>query len=132
MRRACETALAISSAVPGCKVEVHPLLYEVGGIYRSSPKPQLSRGISFSASAGCGMTRQDFASSFPMFDVSRLPQDGPWNEDKGYESTNESIQRAADIANWLHSKELHQEVGEDGMVVLVSHADFLALLLVRR
>ena len=33
------------------------------------------------------------------------------------------------MASWLRSKELHGELGADGEVVLVSHADFLALLL---
>jgi hypothetical protein len=33
------------------------------------------------------------------------------------------------VASWLRSKELHAELGAEGEVVLVSHADFLALLL---
>ena len=45
------------------------------------------------------------------------------------QTTSDAIQRAANVAAWLRSPELHESVGPGGEVVLVSHADFLALIL---
>ena len=39
------------------------------------------------------------------------------------------MRRAAAVALWLRSDALADEVGADGAVVLVSHADFIALVL---
>eukprot|EP00960_Hanusia_phi_P038580 753492-Hanusia_phi.AAC.7 len=63
------------------------------------------------------------------FDVSSLPPSGPWDSGKGFEGTTEAIQRAERLSSWLKSAYLHNEMGQDGMLLLVSHADFLALLM---
>ena len=46
-----------------------------------------------------------------------------------FENTPDAVKRAASVAMWLRSDSLYEEVGAEGAVVLVSHADFIALLL---
>ena len=82
MRRTCQTAQAIASAVRGCKFEVLPSIYEVGGIYRAERPPNSSHYVKVPAS---GMCKADFQREFPGFDVSQIPDSGSWDGHRGYE-----------------------------------------------
>ena len=70
----------------------------------------------------------DLRSRYPTFDTPTLPASGPWDGGRGHESLEQAISRSQTMAKWLTSDDLQSRVG-DGMLVLVSHADFIALLL---
>ena len=64
-----------------------------------------------------------------------IPSEPPWitagaiSLAAARQSTADAVKRAGEVAAWLRSPALHEELGPSGEVVLVSHADFLALLL---
>jgi hypothetical protein len=83
MRRACQTAQAISSSLKDCTFEVLPTLYEVGGMYRAEKAgPGSPDYVKVPAQ---GMSKSVFKKEFPRLDVSRLPDNGTWDEGRGYE-----------------------------------------------
>jgi len=99
---------------------------EVGGIY------QVARSAyqgGFQKVPGRAKSGMQIAQEYPGFDTSRLPQGTPWDDNVGFEETSVAVQRAARVASWLRMPELHDEIGDDGILILVSHADFLALLM---
>ena len=118
------------------RVRVRPDLHEVGGIYRyegtpgdkgldarrrsanGEPLPLRVRGVTSTASE----IREEFG-----YNVDLLPRAGQWYQE-GWESDADGEARAARIAKWLRSKELHEDVGE-GIAVLVMHQVFIVKLL---
>ncbi len=84
MRRACQTANAISTSLKGCKFEVLPNLFEVGGIYRAQ-KTASANPTDFVKVPASGMTKAEFQKEFPHIDTSRIPDTGSWDGGKGYE-----------------------------------------------
>uniref|UniRef100_A0A7S4KXR3 Phosphoglycerate mutase-like protein n=1 Tax=Guillardia theta TaxID=55529 RepID=A0A7S4KXR3_GUITH len=124
MRRACETAKVIVGALNLPTAEVRGDLCEVGGIYTAQRSPNGQ----FNKVTGRAMEAMTIKQQFG-FDVSSLPPSGPWDSGRGFEGTTEAIQRAERLSSWLKSAYLHNEMGQDGMLLLVSHADFLALLM---
>jgi broad specificity phosphatase PhoE len=129
MRRACQTAQAIANGAKDCRVEVFPDLCEVGGIYRAQKTITPTGNFEYVKGPGAAMSRSEILRFFPSLDAERLPADGPWDGGRGFESTSAAIARAGAVADWLRSPRLHADVGDQDLVVLVSHADFLALLL---
>jgi hypothetical protein len=61
------------------------------------------------------------------FNVDNLPARGPWDGGRGYETTAMAIHRAERVARWLRTQAA-ASVWRDGCLVIVSHADFLALV----
>jgi len=75
------------------------------------------------------MSAQEIKAKFAGFDTSKLPETGPWDMGRGFEDTTSAVERARRVAMWLRMPELRTEVGANGVLILVSHADFLALLM---
>ena len=48
---------------------------------------------------------------------------------RGFENIRESLGRAERVAQWIKMPSMAAELGSDGCLVIVSHADFLALLM---
>jgi broad specificity phosphatase PhoE len=124
MRRACETAAAVVSVLNCTGADVQADLCEVGGIYSTQKgtdgQYQKVRGNAPAASS----IQQEFG-----FNVSGLPQSGPWDGGRGYEGVTESMSRAERVAQWIKSPSMSSQLGTDCCLVIVSHADFLALIL---
>ena len=91
MRRACQTAQGVASAVKGCRFEVLPTLCEVGGMYRVQRAESSATGgggsPEFVRVPASGMAGEDFQQQFPQFDLGRIPDRGPWDEGRGHEVT---------------------------------------------
>eukprot|EP00286_Rhodomonas_abbreviata_P016569 CAMPEP_0181338950 /NCGR_PEP_ID=MMETSP1101-20121128/28945_1 /TAXON_ID=46948 /ORGANISM="Rhodomonas abbreviata, Strain Caron Lab Isolate" /LENGTH=276 /DNA_ID=CAMNT_0023449785 /DNA_START=73 /DNA_END=900 /DNA_ORIENTATION=+ len=128
MKRACQTARVISDAL-SLPVELKPELCEVGGIYKAVKQMQHGVIPVVLKVAGEARSAQDIKNEHPNFNTSNLPPHGPWDGVRGFESTDDAVNRASYVANWLKSVDLQQQVGERGCVIIVSHADFLALLI---
>jgi hypothetical protein len=64
-----------------------------------------------------------------------LPESGNWfhsssSASGGATTADEDQTRAVQVSRWLHSAELHQDVGEDVMVmVMVMHGHIIHLLI---
>jgi len=127
MKRACETAAAIA-ALLGERVELNTNLCEVGGIYAAKKVMRNALIPSFENVPGVCPSSSDLRSRYPNFDSPTLPASGPWDGGRGHESVEQAISRSQTLAHWLKSEDLQSKVG-NGMLVLVSHADFIALLL---
>jgi broad specificity phosphatase PhoE len=127
MKRACETASAIAAQL-GARVELNTNLCEVGGLYKANKVLRNAMIPSFENVPGDCPTGADLRSRYPSFDSPTLPASGPWDGGRGHESLDQAITRSQNLAHWLASADLQSRVG-DGMLVLVSHADFIALLL---
>ena len=129
MQRACSTTKPVCDALQAPGV-VMPDLVEVGGLYHAyqDPNGYWQKGVSSTAGSA-----QDLWNRF-QFDVSQLPQQGPWDGGRGNESTELALMRAQRVADWLMKLAVIKSASLDSnqvpdCVVLVSHADFLALLL---
>ena len=129
MQRACSTTKPVCDALQAPGV-VMPDLVEVGGLYHAyqDPNGYWQKGVSSTAGSA-----QDLWNRF-QFDVSQLPQEGPWDGGRGNESTELALRRAQRVADWLMKLAVIKSASLDSnqvpdCVVLVSHADFLALLL---
>jgi hypothetical protein len=76
------------------------------------------------------MTRTALERRFPGLDARRVAMNGPWDGGR-LENAADGVRRAEILAAWLRSRELCEEATACGcsVVVLVSHADLLALIL---
>lgn len=105
-----------------------PDLAEVGGVYHAY---QDANG-NWQKGPGATFTAQQLASRY-NFDVSKLAPEGPWDGGRGFETTAQALARAQHVADWLQTQSLIKSQSLEGQVpeciVIVSHADFLALLL---
>ena len=99
---------------------VLPDVFEVGGIYskKSGEENVKSR------------TAQDLAAAFPNFNVELLPPEGPWYVSGQREAAEAAHARAAAVVSRLLSPSFCQQ-HEDETLVMVSHQDFLDLMLRR-
>ena len=120
MLRACQTIHPLSVATNSL-VEIRPDIFETGGIYSSNG------GANPQRVPGKTSTAAQLKSQFPDYDISALPQNGPWYS-SGWETREMAVARAARVADWLCSPTLHSSVGTD-VAAMVMHADFLNLLL---
>jgi broad specificity phosphatase PhoE len=127
MARACETAQAIASQL-GVRVELNANLCEVGGMYKANRVLRNNMIPSFENVATDCPSSADLRSRYPIFDTPSLPQSGPWDSGRGHEPVERAISRSQQVAKWMRSAEIQDQVG-DGILILVSHADFIALLL---
>lgn len=134
MTRACQTLwplhhavtakLSIASTAPHCiTTTVHPDVFEVGGIY-----------VSETRLPGKCLTRKDFSRNFPGYDTSLLkPGDDEMWYDSGHENKTEARERAVRVARWIqdlaNATTAGLEPGPPSLLVVVSHADFLDMLL---
>ena len=73
-----------------------------------------------------GEIASSFAQSDVTIDVTRLPEQGPWDGGAGYESISEARLRATQVAESLSDMALADEIDA---IVLVTHDTFLKLLL---
>ncbi|EKX38803.1 hypothetical protein GUITHDRAFT_143989 [Guillardia theta CCMP2712] len=128
MRRACETAKVIVGALNLPTAEVRGDLCEVGGIYTAQRSPNGQSKSTVQQGHGKSNGSNDDQAAIWIRCVKLAPS-GPWDSGRGFEGTTEAIQRAERLSSWLKSAYLHNEMGQDGMLLLVSHADFLALLM---
>lgn len=128
MTRACQTANVISQTL-GLPANVKPELCEVGGIYRAEKQMRHGMVPVVVKVPGNAKTAENIKRDFPNFSVDDIRPQGPWDFGRGFEETDIAVARARQIAGWLRSAELQTKVGENGCLVLVSHADFLALLI---
>lgn len=83
MRRACQTAQAISSVLRDCTFEVLPTLFEVGGIYKAQKAD--ANSLEYVKVPANGMTKAEFKREFPNIDSSRIADNGTWDNGRGYE-----------------------------------------------
>jgi hypothetical protein len=79
------------------------------------------------------MSAADIKVNFKGFDTSLLPVAGPWftsanSATGGATSTDEDQTRAVRVSRWLHSAELHADIGGDVMVMFM-HGDIINLLI---
>eukprot|EP00802_Teleaulax_amphioxeia_P019554 Tamp_19793.p1 GENE.Tamp_19793~~Tamp_19793.p1 ORF type:complete len:332 (+),score=64.61 Tamp_19793:1-996(+) len=133
MQRACETTEAvISGMVAGglldanaakASVEVSPEWAEIGGVFRTEQQTDNS----FMKKPGNAPEARALKQKFG-YNVDNLPTQGPWDGARGYESTAQAIHRAERAARWLRTQAA-ASVSNDGCLVIVSHADFLALVM---
>lgn len=117
MLRSCMTIHPLSMALDNKEVIILDNIFEVGGIYD---------GIDPTAK-GKTSTASELKARFPHYDVSNLKQNGMWY-DGIKETTQDGIKRAARVAKWLRSADLQEEMGPNGLVVIVSHEYFLDYL----
>ncbi|HAC89601.1 MAG TPA: hypothetical protein DCF63_03070 [Planctomycetaceae bacterium] len=114
--RAMETARAISEVLSK-PAFVRSDLFEEGGCY-SGHLPGMEKGEP-------GMGRSELCSRYPGWNIDpSIAQSGWWG--RPFESTQEAIQRAGVVRNWLEN-----EVATKGdhWDVMITHADFKRLLL---
>eukprot|EP00277_Geminigera_cryophila_P011289 CAMPEP_0179450730 /NCGR_PEP_ID=MMETSP0799-20121207/34702_1 /TAXON_ID=46947 /ORGANISM="Geminigera cryophila, Strain CCMP2564" /LENGTH=277 /DNA_ID=CAMNT_0021245117 /DNA_START=89 /DNA_END=919 /DNA_ORIENTATION=- len=124
MRRACQTAKALVEVLACSGVDVQSELCEVGGVYST----QADANGQFQKVRGNAMLSSQISQEFG-FNTGSLPASGPWDGGMGFECIREALSRAERVASWMKLANMHQEMGTEGMLVIVSHADFLALLL---
>eukprot|EP00802_Teleaulax_amphioxeia_P020657 Tamp_20951.p1 GENE.Tamp_20951~~Tamp_20951.p1 ORF type:complete len:344 (+),score=53.72 Tamp_20951:25-1032(+) len=128
MRRACATAKCVEEGLGDCRTFCMPELVEVGGMYHAQQDAQGN----WSKGRGTALTAAQIQQEF-QFNVSNLAQSGPWDGGRGFETTAEALVRAQELAKWLLTEAIKKEHSLEGQVpdciVIVSHADFLALLL---
>jgi broad specificity phosphatase PhoE len=137
--RCCQTAWPLASRL-SARVVCHPDLHENGGVHAvvELPNGQLafddaplhSRGhIGSRGHAGKCMSAADIESRFPGFNTAMLPSKGQWYA-AGAETLSQSTERARRVAAWLMTgQELHADVGEHDVVVLLIHGGFINSLL---
>ena len=118
MVRAAQTIEPLSKLL-ATPVQFRPDTFEIGGIY--------SKGTDGERITGKTNTAAELQARFPKYDVRALPTEGMWYT-QGFETRPQATVRAAKVAGWLQSAELHSEVGGD-VAVMVMHADFLNSLL---
>ncbi|CAE6964809.1 katG1 [Symbiodinium natans] len=127
--RTLQTAMPLAQALgSSCSVEVHPDLFEVGGVYIERHGQRDGPGECLGA--------KDIERLFPGFVTKRLPQSpGGWYR-ASWESDAAARQRAAQIARWLRSAELRKAADDERLqttstswVVLVIHGHLIDLLL---
>uniref|UniRef100_A0A6U4NFT3 Phosphoglycerate mutase n=2 Tax=Hemiselmis andersenii TaxID=464988 RepID=A0A6U4NFT3_HEMAN len=125
MTRACQTAQAVSKGVPGAPVTLNGDLCEVGGIYKA-----VRVGDNFEKQRGNAPSAGQLTSQFQGFRPGTLNPNGPWDGGRGFEQSGAAVARAERVAEWLKHR-MPQEVGDNGVVIVVSHADFIALLIAK-
>mmetsp|Transcript_21634 Transcript_21634/g.42054 ORF Transcript_21634/g.42054 Transcript_21634/m.42054 type:complete len:287 (+) Transcript_21634:93-953(+) len=125
MTRACQTAQAVSRGVPGAPVNLNSDLCEVGGIYRA-----VKVGDAFEKQKGNAPTATQLTAQYPGFGPGNCNPNGPWDGGRGFEQSGVAVARAERVSEWLKYK-VPQEVGDNGIVIVVSHADFIALLIAK-
>mmetsp|Transcript_50573 Transcript_50573/g.123318 ORF Transcript_50573/g.123318 Transcript_50573/m.123318 type:complete len:287 (-) Transcript_50573:2-862(-) len=123
MTRACQTAQAVKQGVGADAVHLDPDLCEVGGIYSA----QQINGT-FQKVVGKCPDAQTLCRKFSGFQPGKCPASGPWDGGAGHEASNLSVARAQKVSEWLKYK-AEAEVGPNGIIIIVSHADFIALLI---
>jgi len=117
--RTLGTAKPLCEAM-GVGAIVQPDIYETGGVFTTDLKTKARSG------PGKNLSAAEISRIFPSYDVSRLRPEGQWYTG-GFETQIEARARAARVAQWLRSAALHQEVGDDVMVMVV-HASFISML----
>ena len=125
MRRACETAIAVVSALNCSGADVHAEVCEVGGVYET----QKGADGQYQKVRGAAMPASQIKHEFPGFNIGSLPPSGPWDAGRGYESIQDAMSRAERVSQWIKMPGMSSELGPDGCLVIVSHADFLSLLM---
>eukprot|EP00435_Cladocopium_sp_Y103_P074579 s13_g49.t1 len=116
--RTLQTAAPLAKALKS-KVVVHPLLYEVGGVYVESEGQRHGPGACLSPS--------DMERDFPDFDISHLSgaSNRGWYQG-GWETDAAARQRCQQLLSWLQSL---REEQPNGWAVLVIHGHLIDLLL---
>ena len=139
--RCCETTQPLASRL-GASAEVtcHPDLHENGGVHAVvelpdgklafDDRPLRSRGPPGARGhAGKCMSAADIQSRFPGYGTRMLPPEGQWYVE-GSETAAQSAERAARVATWLkHDQDLHDDIGDDAVMVLIMHGGFIDSLL---
>jgi len=107
------------SSAPGALETMRPLAQ----ILRLCPAvtPELHECGGFQGAAG--PSRDEICRRFPEFDASRIPETG-----QGSESPAEACLRAATLARLLKQRVSAEGTVSEGLLVIVSHRDFVALL----
>ena len=122
--RTCQTCQPLAKNLgQQAKVVVNPDIYENGGVYIAGKDAE---GNSIRDGPGECMSAADIREQFPGYDTHMLPQEGPWYTD-GWENEEQSAERAERVAAWLKTPELHEEVG-DQVLTLVMHGGFIDIL----
>jgi broad specificity phosphatase PhoE len=116
--RTLQTALPLANSVSGVHVVVQPDIYEIGGVY--------TNGVNGDKTGpGKHLSADEIKQMFPLYDVVRLPE-GNWYTG-GHETDVMAMERLERVVIWLKSPELHAEVG-NSLLVLVVHGAFINLL----
>jgi len=107
------------SSAPGALETMRPLAQ----ILRLCPAvtPELHECGGFQGAAG--PSRDEICRRFPEFDASRIPETG-----QGCESPAEACLRAATLARLLKHRASAEGTASEGLLIIVSHPDFAALL----
>mmetsp|Transcript_21439 Transcript_21439/g.53860 ORF Transcript_21439/g.53860 Transcript_21439/m.53860 type:complete len:286 (-) Transcript_21439:174-1031(-) len=124
MTRACQTAQAVARGAAGAPVNLNGDLCEVGGIYKA-----VRVGENFEKQPGKAPSAGQLCSQFG-FKPGNLNPNGPWDGGRGFEVSSTAVARAERVSEWLKHK-MPGEVGQNGIVIVVSHADFIALLIAK-
>ena len=122
MRRALQTAAPLTAAT-GITPHVMPDLYEYGGSYRRVGEPGSYRYLGTT-----GLTPEKMREIMPNLQVpTEIPITGWWNPDDGFEEDNRYFERGRRVVAFLKTQA--QSAWRDKWVVLVSHADFINMVL---
>eukprot|EP00929_Paragymnodinium_shiwhaense_P033431 TRINITY_DN18359_c0_g1_i1.p1 TRINITY_DN18359_c0_g1~~TRINITY_DN18359_c0_g1_i1.p1 ORF type:complete len:338 (-),score=14.50 TRINITY_DN18359_c0_g1_i1:170-1183(-) len=119
MLRTLQTAWPLAHA-GSTDVKVNSDLYETGGVYT------VAEGGARGGPGSC-LSKKDIVTQFPGYDVSSLPESGPWYA-SGWESDAEGRKRCERVASWLRSQDLQQELN-GRILVIVCHGHFIDMLL---
>ena len=140
--RPIQTALPLAQTTETL-LEIIDDLHEIGG--PGPPFPgvrELHQAMVRLGRDGISETAAEIRALDPLVDTSRLQRQSgrvlPRNNDEIYSSVpftmlqsfaNSISHRAGRVKEFLMSKELHDELGEDGLCVVFSHAAFLTFLI---
>eukprot|EP00040_Diaphanoeca_grandis_P024479 m.134528 g.134528 ORF g.134528 m.134528 type:complete len:272 (+) comp29744_c1_seq1:99-914(+) len=103
-------------------VHVHPLLYEVGGVYTGNPQPPHNR-----VGGETGLTASEINSQFPSYNTAALKPCGPWYTG-AWETDAAGRQRLSAVRDWLCSASFMNE-HKNKVVIIVAHSHMISVLL---
>ena len=106
-----------------CVATVHPEIYECSGVARSIQSDDGVWSLDTTGPGDC-MSAAVIEEKFPGYGTKLLPKTGNWfhsgsSASGGATTPDEDQTRAVRVSRWLHSAELHADIGDDVMVMFM-------------
>eukprot|EP00466_Bigelowiella_natans_P011495 jgi/Bigna1/78397/fgenesh1_pg.54_\ len=107
------------------KIFVKRDIYEVYGFYET----KLTANGEQKHSTCPSPTRKEIHSKYSIVGDSDIQESGPWYQRGHRETEEEAEERAAKTVRWITSKEMRERVGEDKVLIIVTHGHFIDKLI---
>jgi len=107
------------------KIFVKRDIYEVYGFYET----KLTANGEQKHSTCPSPTREEIHSKYSIVGDSDIQESGPWYQRGHRETEEEAEERAAKTVRWITSKEMRERVGEDKVLIIVTHGHFIDKLI---